>query len=56
MTTMGLGALMIPESPRYLVARHRDEKARAVLRSIIGSAAEAKVENQPLDAGLQGAG
>jgi len=40
----GVGALMIPESPRYLVAKHRDEKARAVLRSIIGSAAEAKVE------------
>jgi SP family sugar:H+ symporter-like MFS transporter len=40
----GVGALMIPESPRYLVARQRDDKARAVLRSIIGSAAEAKVE------------
>lgn len=40
----GVGALMIPESPRYLVARHRDDKARTVLRSIIGSAAEAKVE------------
>jgi len=40
----GVGALMIPESPRYLVAKKRDDKARAVLRSIIGSAAEAKVE------------
>lgn len=40
----GIGALMIPESPRYLVAKQRDEKARDVLRSIIGRAAEAKVE------------
>jgi len=40
----GVGALMIPESPRYLVAKQHDEKARTVLRSIIGSAAEAKVE------------
>ncbi|OJT16579.1 MFS transporter [Archangium sp. Cb G35] len=40
----GVGALMIPESPRYLVAKQRDEKARDVLRTIIGRAAEAKVE------------
>ncbi|AKJ02330.1 sugar porter (SP) family MFS transporter [Archangium gephyra] len=40
----GIGALMIPESPRYLVAKHRDDKAREVLRSIIGRRAEAKVE------------
>ncbi len=40
----GIGALMIPESPRYLVAKHRDDKARDVLRSIIGHRAEAKVE------------
>lgn len=40
----GIGALMIPESPRYLVAKHRDEKAREVLRSIIGRRAESKVE------------
>ncbi|QRK05151.1 sugar porter family MFS transporter [Archangium violaceum] len=39
----GVGALMIPESPRYLVAKHRDEKARDVLRTIVGRAAEAKV-------------
>jgi sugar porter (SP) family MFS transporter len=39
----GLGALMIPESPRYLVAKHRDEQAVAVLRSIVGHAAEEKV-------------
>ncbi|QRO00968.1 sugar porter family MFS transporter [Archangium violaceum] len=39
----GVGALMIPESPRYLVAKHRDDKARDVLRSIIGRAASAKV-------------
>ncbi|HYO69006.1 MAG TPA: MFS transporter, partial [Archangium sp.] len=40
----GIGALLIPESPRYLVAKHRDDKAREVLRSIIGHRAEAKVE------------
>lgn len=39
----GVGALMIPESPRYLVAKHRDDKARAVLRSIIGRGAAEKV-------------
>lgn len=39
----GVGALMIPESPRYLVAKHRDEKARDVLRTIVGRAADAKV-------------
>jgi MFS transporter, SP family, sugar:H+ symporter len=40
----GVGALMIPESPRYLVAKKRDEKARDVLRIVLGRAAEAKVE------------
>ncbi|HEX8436082.1 sugar porter family MFS transporter [Archangium sp.] len=39
----GLGALMIPESPRYLVAKQRDAQAEVVLRSIIGRAAAEKV-------------
>jgi sugar porter (SP) family MFS transporter len=52
----GIGALMIPESPRYLVAKRRDDKAREVLRTIIGRAAEAKVEEirQSLTAGHTG--
>ncbi|MFY0565925.1 sugar porter family MFS transporter [Archangium lansingense] len=40
----GIGALLIPESPRYLVAKHREEKARDVLRTIVGRRAEVKVE------------
>ncbi|WP_434389275.1 sugar porter family MFS transporter [Melittangium boletus] len=39
----GVGALMIPESPRYLVAKRRDDKALSVLRTIIGRGAEAKM-------------
>lgn len=39
----GVGALLIPESPRYLVAKRREDKARDVLRGIIGKAADAKV-------------
>ncbi|NLS09408.1 sugar porter family MFS transporter [Nesterenkonia sp. MY13] len=32
----GLLALSIPESPRYLVSRGRDEQAASVLRSVVG--------------------
>ncbi|MET0405143.1 MAG: sugar porter family MFS transporter, partial [Cystobacter sp.] len=39
----GVGALMIPESPRYLVARHEDSRALGVLRTILGRGAEAKM-------------
>ncbi|MGZ9103044.1 MAG: MFS transporter, partial [Rhodoplanes sp.] len=37
-------ALVIPESPRYLVAQGRHAEARAVLERIIGPQASAKVE------------
>jgi SP family sugar:H+ symporter-like MFS transporter len=37
--------LFIPESPRYLVSKRRDEKARSVLTSLFGSdVAEAKLQ------------
>ncbi|WP_245920176.1 sugar porter family MFS transporter [Melittangium boletus] len=39
----GVGALMIPESPRYLVAKKHDAKALTVLRTILGRGAEAKM-------------
>ncbi|MDJ0848148.1 MAG: sugar porter family MFS transporter [Myxococcota bacterium] len=39
----GVCALLIPESPRFLVARGRDAEATAVLRRILGEEAEAKV-------------
>jgi sugar porter (SP) family MFS transporter len=38
----GLFALLIPESPRYLVARGRETEAASVLREILGSAARAR--------------
>ncbi|MAU84081.1 sugar porter family MFS transporter [Gordonia sp. Z-3] len=38
----GLLALMIPESPRYLVGRHRDEEAARILQEVTG-------EPNPLD-------
>ena len=40
----GVCALIIPESPRYLVARGRHAEARIVLARIIGPDASAKVE------------
>lgn len=40
----GVGALVIPESPRYLVARQREPEALRVLTSIIGDQAQAKLD------------
>jgi MFS transporter, sugar porter (SP) family len=40
----GIFALVIPESPRYLVAQGRHTEARAVLARMIGPAASVKVE------------
>lgn len=40
----GISALMIPESPRYLVAQGREKQAAKVLAKVIGGNVEAKVE------------
>lgn len=39
----GLAALTIPESPRYLVARHRDAEAQVVLAKVLGGDVSAKI-------------
>ena len=39
----GLAALTIPESPRYLVARHRNAEAQVVLDKVLGGDVPAKI-------------
>jgi sugar porter (SP) family MFS transporter len=40
----GVGAVMIPESPRYLAARRRYDEARVVLLGVMPDGVEAKLE------------
>lgn len=40
----GIAALMIPESPRYLVAQNREQEAAKVLHKIIGGNVNAKID------------
>ncbi len=40
----GIAALMIPESPRYLVAQGREQQAAKVLAKVVGGNVEAKIE------------
>ena len=40
----GMSALMIPESPRYLVAKNRESEAASVLTKIVGGDVFAKIE------------
>lgn len=39
----GVGALMIPESPRYLVAQGREAEAASILSKLVGGDVQAKV-------------
>ena len=39
----GIGALFIPESPRYLVAQEREREAASVLARVVGGDTQAKV-------------
>jgi SP family sugar:H+ symporter-like MFS transporter len=41
----GVGAMLVPESPRYLVARGRIEEARSVLASVLGKDVQAKLDD-----------
>jgi MFS transporter, SP family, sugar:H+ symporter len=59
----GIAALMIPESPRYLVAKHREPEAASVLAKILGGNVAAKIaeirqtmlqERQPMFSDLLG--
>jgi MFS transporter, SP family, sugar:H+ symporter len=59
----GIAALMIPESPRYLVAKHREPEAASVLAKILGGNVTAKIaeirqtvmqERQPMFSDLLG--
>lgn len=40
----GLGSLIIPESPRYLVAQHRYDEAKIVLLGVMPGGVEQKIE------------
>jgi MFS transporter, SP family, sugar:H+ symporter len=40
----GIGAMMIPESPRYLVAQGRDAQAASILSRVVGGDVQAKVQ------------
>ncbi len=59
----GIAALMIPESPRYLVAKHREPEAATVLTKILGGNVAARIaeirktvlqERQPMFSDLLG--
>ncbi len=52
-TVYGVLALMIPESPRYLVARGRQEEAASVLTDVLGSRDEAQVRLGEIEQTIQ---